>query len=325
MIKNIFLTLSSIKYSGKSIGDDIRIEIEAIGESFQKNLKLRCGSTRKIGEEIGVFKIDQSSFSLPILTRIIERDKVLNDVGVSEIKFKVNLNESRIQKKSVLVKVKEIRWPFVRPEAEFKVDFDIQVMEVMHYIEEQKDGFLWVKIDGYKKVQAIPAFLRVRLDKREGRRDYFTIMEGWRQGETGSVKTKKNGKSYLISGNPYTGPVKVTYSRSAKRLKIKRKSYKVIEYQGERWKKGFYDIEIADHPHEGGIPHAKKAPKAKVWFHIGHEHRPGKDKEKYIHTGQATLGCITLTELKRWNEVYKVFIRARLGDSKSIGILEITD
>ena len=324
-MKDIYLTLSNIKYSGKSIGDDIRIEIEAIGESFQKNLKLRRGSTRKIGKGIGVFRIDQSAFSIPVLTRIIERDKALNDVGVSEVKFKVNLKESRIQKKSVSVKVKERRWPFIRPEAEFKVIFDVQVMEIMHYIEEQKDGFLKVKIDGYKKAQALPAFLKVRLDRREKGRDYFTVMEGWRQGEIGSVRVKENGKSYLITGNPYTRPIHMTYSRSAKRLKIKRKSYKAIEYQGKTWEKGFYDIEIADYPHEGGARYIKKAPKAKVWFHIGHEHQLGKDEERYIHTGQATLGCITLTELKRWNEIYKVFIRARLGDSKSIGILEVID
>lgn len=324
-MKDIYLTLSSIKYSGKSIGNDIRIEIEAIGEIYQKNFEINRGSTRNINKKIGVFRIDQSSFSLPVLVRIIERDKVLNDVGVSEVKFKVNLKESRIQKKSVLVKAKERRWPFVRPEATFNVHFDIQVMEVMHYVEEQEDGFLWVEIDGYEKVQALPAFLKVRLDRHEEGRDYFTIMEGWRQGETGSVTTKDNGESYVLPGNPYTRPIRMTYSRSKKRLKVKGKSYKTVEHPGEPWKNGLYDIEIADYPHKGGVRYVKEAPKAKVWFHIGHEHEQGKDEEKYIHTGEATLGCITLTELKRWNEIYEVFIRARLGDSKSIGVLEVID
>ncbi|TSC55714.1 MAG: hypothetical protein G01um101418_735 [Parcubacteria group bacterium Gr01-1014_18] len=325
MTKNIFLRLRNIKYHGKAIGEEIFIEIEAIGKIFSKNYTIKYGTIREIEEEIGLFLIDQNSFDIPVTVRIIGQDKVLNDVGVDEVKMRVDLNELRIQKKIVFVEVQENRWLLSRPKALFDVSFDIQVMDVMQYVEEQIHGFLLVKMDGYEKEQSLPAFLKVRLDRREDMRDYFTVMEGWRQGETGSIKLKDNGTSYLIPGNPYKGPVRMKYSRSTRNLIVKGTTYLAIEYPGEPWEKGFYDIEIADHPHEGGIKYQDIASKATVWFHIGHERRKGKDEEKYIHTGNGTLGCITLTNKRKWNELYNILIISRLGDSKSIGVLEVVD
>ena len=108
-------------------------------------------------------------------------------------------------------------------------------------------------------------------------------------------------------------------------LQIKGRSYKTIKYEGAPWEKGFYDIEIADYAHAPGERYTSVAPKAKVWFHIGHGRSDEKKDQKYIHTGSVTLGCITLDKTEKWNEVYEVLIRARLGDSKSVGILEVID
>lgn len=94
---------------------------------------------------------------------------------------------------------------------------------------------------------------------------------------------------------------------------------RTIDDPSEPWKKGRYDIEIPDAPHEGGLRYLHKAPKALVWFRIGH------DDEKYIHTGRGTRGCITVIEHERWNEIYDILIRARKGDERSVGILEVID
>lgn len=80
-----------------------------------------------------------------------------------------------------------------------------------------------------------------------------------------------------------------------------------------------YDIEIPDYPHSGGARYEKQAPRAKTWFRIGH------NGERYLHTGGYSLGCITITEIIRWVEIYNKLIKARKGDSISVGILEVID
>ena len=82
---------------------------------------------------------------------------------------------------------------------------------------------------------------------------------------------------------------------------------------------GIYDIEIPDAPHEGGINYTKIAKFAKVWFRVGH-----KDA-KYLHTGMHSLGCITVLEQDKWDEIFHQLIKARKGDGLSVGVLEVVD
>ena len=81
MIKNVLLKLTSVKYSGKSIGDDIRVEIDCMGVLFAKNYEIKRGTTRKLDEEIEKFPAYHRSLNIPIVIRVIERDKIFNDVG----------------------------------------------------------------------------------------------------------------------------------------------------------------------------------------------------------------------------------------------------
>ena len=45
MIKSIQLSLSKIKYTGDSIGDDIRCEIEVLGRFFRVDKRIQRGKT----------------------------------------------------------------------------------------------------------------------------------------------------------------------------------------------------------------------------------------------------------------------------------------
>ena len=102
-------------------------------------------------------------------------------------------------------------------------------------------------------------------------------------------------------------------------LKVKLADNKSIDYKNSPWEKGLYDIEIPDYPHLVGARYEKQAPRAKTWFRIGH------NGEKYLHTGGRSLGCITVTKNTRWAEIYNALIKARKGDSVSVGILEVID
>jgi hypothetical protein len=327
MIKDVFLTLKSITYKGKSIGDDIRIEIEAIGETFENNYTIKRGQKRLLQEEIGVFRVDQQSFTLPVTLRIIERDTVLNDVGEKRTKLRVDLNDNTTQSKTITVSVKESRWSYVKPEAVFDLVFEIQVMESMRFVEETDTGWLLVKMMNNDKEErvSLPAFLRVRFEGRINKRDHFTVMEGVLQGQSGSVKLDKNNKSFLLPGSFHTGPIRMKYSKSQIILIVNGEQYNATDDLARPWNKGLYDIEIPDHPHKRARRYLNKAPQALVWFHIGHDREPDKDDENYIHTGQASLGCITITDHAKWEELYGLFIKARKGDSQSIGVLEVVD
>jgi len=83
--------------------------------------------------------------------------------------------------------------------------------------------------------------------------------------------------------------------------------------------KGAYDIEIPDYPHPGGARYQQEAPRAKTWFRVGHS------GERYLHAGGRSLGCITIIEISRWGEIYNSLIKARKGDSASVGVLEVVD
>ena len=318
MTKDVILTLDSIKYSGKSIGDDIRIEWVALGESDGFNRKIKNGTTKQLNKKIGVFTVDQSHFTLPITLKIIERDMVLNDVGSKNVAIKVDLSKSGAQTSIHRIRVAESRWRYKRPVAIFDITLEIRVADGIRYVKEQLKGWLRVKMNHGMEV-SLPDFLKVRFEKSENKRDYFTILEGAHQGKSASVKLDENGKSFLTGGEHHTDPVKMTYFLSRKELRVNSKRYETRDYPESPWNKGLYDVEIPDAPHKGGIGYLEVAKKATVWFRVGHS------GDKYIHTGSASLGCITLTEGKKWDSLYSVLIKSRKGDSISIGTLVVID
>jgi len=317
MVKDVSVTFISVKYSGKSIGDDIRIEWEALTQFGGFNIKIKNGITRQLNQKLGVFPVDQSSFALPITLRVIERDFVFNDVGTQKLKLNVDLSSTTPKTDVYQIKVAESRLKYKRAEALFDLKLEIQVVDAIRYLSEQDDGWLHVLFDG--KVRSLPAFLRVRFEHSDAKREYFTILEGSYQGQLASVKFDKDGNSFLLAGNHQIGTAKLKYSISKKILTFKDKNYVTKDYPSSPWIKGIHDIEIPDAPHRGGMSYLDVAKKATVWFRIGH------DGERYIHTGRASLGCITLTEHKKWDDLYDLLIKSRKGDSVSIGILEVID
>ena len=47
--------------------------------------------------------------------------------------------------------------------------------------------------------------------------------------------------------------------------------------------------------------------------------------DRYLHTGQRSLGCITIIENARWLEIYNILIKARKNDFVSVGVIEVID
>jgi hypothetical protein len=156
------------------------------------------------------------------------------------------------------------------------------------------------------------------LEKNDSDRQYFKILEGIRRGEKASVKYKEDGQSYLMDENFQTKPVHLIYSISKKTVSFNDKTYKAVDYPGSLWEKGIYDIEIPDAPHGGGR-YYPGASKATIWFRIGHS------GDHYLHIGARSLGCVTLTEVNRWDDFCNALLKARKGDGMSVGVIKVVD
>lgn len=323
MLKSIQLKLSKIRYSGDSIGDDVRIEIEILGQFSRVDKIIKVGTTAVIDKEIGKFETDQKIFKTDIKISVIEKDVLFNDVGSVDRNIEIDTNIIKPQQFIYKVQIKETRsilgkiWG--KKVADFEITLDVGVTDAVRYIPEGKDGWMAVKIKNHTSLESLPAYLKVKPEFVDGGREYFKILEGAYRNKSASVKLKDDSSSNLISGIQHEPMAQASYSISKKIFTLNNKRYLTTDYKNASWEKGLYDIEIPDYPHLGGARYEKQAPRAKTWFRIGHS------GERYLHTGGRSLGCITVIETTRWAEIYNILIKARKGDFMSVGVLEVVD
>ncbi len=324
MTKHIQLKLLKIRYGGDSIGDDIRVEIDCLGHSLDLNKKIKRGGEVILGAPVGNFFTDQTSFSLPLSIRVIERDLIFNDIGSAEETFVVNTRSAALQSFTAITEVLEKRNYRSKKKALFEIMFEAVMSDAIMYVKFQNGGDGWLEIIPEKRGDnfSIPYHTKVRLEKEEGGRQYFTILEGGDRGTRASVTLDADGSSFLQAENPHTAPVHFVYSLSTRILKLKTKRYKTIDYKSDKdpWERRLYDIAIPDAPHKGGRAYLDRAALALVWFKVSH-----RDDKRYLHPGKYTAGCITLTEIERWDELCGTILKARRGDGRSVGVVEITN
>ena len=322
MIKLIQLKLSKVKYSGNSIGDDIRVEIEISNQFLRVDKIIKVGTVAEINKEIGRFEVDQKLFEANIRITVIEKDLLFNDVGSIDEKIKIDTNIIKSQQFIYKVSLKETRsvsgkfWG--KTIANFEIILEVNITDAIWYIPDENDGWLMVRLKDDKAIISLPAYLNVKIERANNAREYFTILEGRYRGKLASVRFKEDGSSHLISNVQHESMVRASYSISRKTFTLNGKIYKTVDYKKALWRKGLYDIEIPDAPHRGGLNYTK-IKRAKTWFRVGHT------GDRYLHTGSRSLGCITIIETTRWIEIYNTLIKARKGDFMSIGVLEVID
>lgn len=328
MLKSIQLNFLKMKYGGDSIGDDIRVEIEALGKFLRVDKKIKIGTTAEINREVGRFETDQKSFKFNTQIVVIEKDLLFNDIGQANLEIKIDATNAQPQQFSRKIEIKETRSIFGKiwgkKIAVFEIILEAIVSDAILYVslEQGKGGWTNAKLENKNIVIALPAHLKVKLDSQDSERQYFTILEGPWIGEYASVKIESDGISHLESINRQTAPIYLAYSVSKNILKFKTKTYKTRRHpdDAEPPERGLYDLEIPDSPHGPGEYYLDRARLAKVWFSVGHD-----KSGRYLHAGSVTRGCITLTEIERWDELCKILMKARKGDGVSIGVIEIAD
>jgi len=324
MVNQIVLKLAKIKYNGNSVGDDIRLEIEAMGQIATIDKRIKINTSAEINREVARFLTDQASFKTGIKITVIEKDLLFNDVGIVEKNIKIDVEQGKPQEFSFEVRVRENRSALLnkfwgKAVAIFEITLTSEILETAQYVPNEGDGWLKAILDRDKSKINLPAFLKVKNEKNDFKREYFLILEGSYRGERASVALRDDGSSQFIFGIVHEPMASVRYFISQKTLFLNGKKYKATNYPNSPWRKGVYDIEIPDYPHPGGARHQDKAPRAKTWFRIGHS------GDRYLHAGGYSLGCITIIEISRWAEIYNTLIKARKGDSASVGVLEVID
>lgn len=319
MSKNIQLKLLKIKYSGDSVGDDIRIEVEHPGGIWFLDKQIKNKSEVNIDKTIYQSTITQNISNIPLNIKIVEKDLVFNDVGNAKIDLIVDINNSKPQTITHEVIVKELRgFKLGSKKAVFIMTLEILVSENVYFTPLTKDGWFVCHKDGTNKKISLPSYIKVHFDKLESKKKYITVVEGVLQGTQLWSDEGKEKQYALLKENPQTDSVNLIYSISKKTLKLNNKTYLTTDSPNALWKKGLYDIEIPDYPHEGGL-HYKDSKYAKVWFRIGH------DGDRYLHTGAHSLGCMTVIKIGKWDEIFGILIKARKGDGDSVGVLEVID
>lgn len=202
-------------------------------------------------------------------------------------------------------------------------------MSYFGYIEPiSADGWLRIKLTN-GLIHPMPEYLRVNVINSANREE-FEILEGRWKGKKASVKKKGfsigdwDGSYFEEAvhtgkGCPHRNSVDMIFHRKSEQLDIPGiGKIKAITDTSNPVPLGTFDIEIPYEPHGLGISYISDAKYAKTWFRIGHS------GDRFLHPGRVSAGCITVTETKKWDSIYKKLIVAR-KDLKSIGTVKVTD
>lgn len=107
MKKALTLTLTTLRYSGDSFGNDLHIDGEVFGKKFSLTRKIKRGETVRIDTEIGRTETDSPSIAVPLTFRVTEKDFLFPDIGQKTETMIVDLNGARVQNKVITVEVRE--------------------------------------------------------------------------------------------------------------------------------------------------------------------------------------------------------------------------
>ncbi|MBU0647507.1 hypothetical protein KJ809_03775, partial [Patescibacteria group bacterium] len=188
MLKKIQFKLVRIKYTGKSIGDDIRVDVEILGNTISVDEKIIINKTVEINKEIGSFFSDQKSLATEVKITVVEKDVLFNDVGNIKESIKIDANISNPQKFAFTIELQENRfWKnWGKSVAKFEVTLEALVVESIKYIPDVSNGWLKVNLVDGESI-SLPAYLKVQSEYFERNREYFTILEGYYKNKKASV------------------------------------------------------------------------------------------------------------------------------------------
>lgn len=206
-------------------------------------------------------------------------------------------------------------------------------------------GWLRVRLDNSKSASLCERTKIQITNSKEGR-TYFRIMDGSFKGKLASL-TDGNAKLYLSGEKPTISSsgavIEVIYSGKERTIySVIRKDIRQIparlSFTGNTatvslttigadslnpLPEGTYNILVPDVPHDKEYTEQYKPayPALKchqVWFPIEYQ-----TNNRYVHVGAISEGCVTVLDLKLWNQIYDYLISHRRTDLRYVGKLII--
>ena len=195
-------------------------------------------------------------------------------------------------------------------------------MAEKRYVLGDRSGWLRVKLEPSKKIVSLPEYLKVEFADTRSNRDHFKILEGVHKNKLASVVVKSGNGSHLGKPMPtYTEGAKLAVDISKLQLVYKRTTVKITVNSSAKPKVGTHKIQIPDFPHKLGARYLPKSKYALSWFFLG-TGTASTSNDRYLHTGQASLGCVTV-DTDKWTDLYRLLILSRAGDGRSVGTITI--
>jgi hypothetical protein len=194
-------------------------------------------------------------------------------------------------------------------------------MAKKYVTESDQHGWLDVRIDGISQITSLPYACMVDArgtDPANPKRELFTVLEGIRKGMTGSVFLTPRGTSQFGTNVSRRGPAAVKFNRSTGVVTIGGLSLKAITDPNNPVPYGTWKLQIPDEKHtESGRGYLSRSKHATTWFRI----MDGRDR--YLHPGARTAGCVTVTEVEKWTSICELLTISRAGDSMHVGTIEV--
>jgi hypothetical protein len=178
-------------------------------------------------------------------------------------------------------------------------------MPLMQISNADQKGWLLARFTT-REVVALPWRLKVDFIRLMDGRDHFRIVEGPYAGREAS--SPNSGSSYLEALS-HGGAATLRFRKSAREIHYGSGSM-VAAYTdaGDAVPNGRHEIEIPDFPHPGGEGYENRSAYAKSWFRIGNS------GARYLHCGEVSAGCATVTDIAGWTGLYLEIIGRRSRD-----------
>lgn len=112
----------------------------------------------------------------------------------------------------------------------------------------------------------------------------------------------------------HRAPASVRFSLSTGKLTFGTQTINAITDPSNPVPVGTWTLQIPDEKYTlFGNGYLNRSQYATTWFRIG----DGRDR--YLHPGSVSAGCITVTDVEKWNLVWQYLILARKGDGMNVG------
>lgn len=180
------------------------------------------------------------------------------------------------------------------------------------------DGWLRVKRDPGGEIVSLPEFMKVEITTRSAGRDYFMVLEGPERNKLFSVLSGS-----LRGGEPgYLASAGLQFSLSLRQLTFPGGTVQAITDDRNPVPRGQHPIQIPDFPHDLGFGYLGQSRFATSWFYLGTGTAVRGRNDRYLHTGRASAGCITV-DPSGWTALYRRLILSRSGNGTTVGTVSV--